>query len=284
MTTPPLLLPEKATKTLRVFSFGGGVQSTAVLVLQAQRQIIPYDVFVFANVGNDSENPDTLRYMREYTRPFAEQHGIPLIEVQKTTRGEPETLLQYIYRTKRSIPIPAYLSTGAPGNRACTKAFKIQVIDRWIKTGGFTHAIVGIGISTDEGYRASGEQWSDRYYSSKPFGFWKRREHPLLDMGISRQQARKIVKDAGLPAPPKSSCWFCPYTRPSEWIDMKRRNPELFVQAVELEKHINEKRQSLGRDRVYLHTSLIQIQDAVADQLPLFDDAVFTCESGFCMV
>ena len=42
---------------MRTFSFGGGVQSTAVLVLQAQNKLPePYDVFLFANVGDDSEH------------------------------------------------------------------------------------------------------------------------------------------------------------------------------------------------------------------------------------
>ena len=40
---------------MRTFSFGAGVQSTAVLVLQALGRLPePYDVFLFANVGDDS--------------------------------------------------------------------------------------------------------------------------------------------------------------------------------------------------------------------------------------
>lgn len=49
--------------TVNVFSFGGGVQSTAVLVLQATGRLPrDYDHFVFANVGNDSEHPDVINY------------------------------------------------------------------------------------------------------------------------------------------------------------------------------------------------------------------------------
>ena len=43
---------------MRTFSFGAGVQSTAVLALQALGRLPdPYDVFLFANVGDDSEDP-----------------------------------------------------------------------------------------------------------------------------------------------------------------------------------------------------------------------------------
>lgn len=58
------LLPAPRFHTLRVFSFGGGVQSTAALVLQAQGKI-DFDMFVHANVGDDSEHPDTVAYMRD---------------------------------------------------------------------------------------------------------------------------------------------------------------------------------------------------------------------------
>lgn len=41
---------------MRVFSYGGGVQSTAALVLAAQGKI-DYPTFLFCNVGDDSNIP-----------------------------------------------------------------------------------------------------------------------------------------------------------------------------------------------------------------------------------
>jgi hypothetical protein len=41
---------------LKVFSFGGGVQSMGVMVLAA-RGVLDYKTFLFANVGDDSEYP-----------------------------------------------------------------------------------------------------------------------------------------------------------------------------------------------------------------------------------
>jgi hypothetical protein len=68
---------------VRTFSFGGGVQSTAVLVLQAQNKLPePYDVFLFANVGDDSEHPDTIEYFHNVHKPFAEKNGIHLEEME----------------------------------------------------------------------------------------------------------------------------------------------------------------------------------------------------------
>ena len=53
---------------MRIFSYGGGVQSTAALVLAAQG-IIDYPTFLFCNVGNDSEDPKTLDYVHKYALP-----------------------------------------------------------------------------------------------------------------------------------------------------------------------------------------------------------------------
>ena len=65
---------------MRTFSFGAGVQSTAVLALQALGKLPePYDVFLFANVGDDSEDPRSLDYYHKFHVPFAEKHGIELV-------------------------------------------------------------------------------------------------------------------------------------------------------------------------------------------------------------
>ena len=113
---------------LRVFSFGGGTQSTAALVLAAEGHI-DYRTFLFANVGEDSEFPGTLRYLERVARPFARAHGIELSVLRRRTRdGRVETLLGRIERSPRSIPIPVRMGpAGAPGNRTCTADFKIRV-------------------------------------------------------------------------------------------------------------------------------------------------------------
>ena len=74
--------------SVSVVSYGGGVQSTALLVLAAQGEI-DYRTFLFANVGDDSEHPASLRYVREVAAPYAAAHGIELAELQRTwKRGD----------------------------------------------------------------------------------------------------------------------------------------------------------------------------------------------------
>src|SRR4051812_25469920 len=112
---------------LRSFSFGGGVQSTAALVLAADGRI-DFPLFVYANVGDDHE-PETLDYVRRVAAPYASAHGIELVEVERG--GVNKSLLHKIERLESSVPIPMRMDgTGAPGNRTCTQDFKIGPIAR----------------------------------------------------------------------------------------------------------------------------------------------------------
>ena len=86
-----------------------------------------------------------------------------------------------------------------------------------------------------------------------------------------------------MPVPPKSSCWFCPYKRKTEWQEIRRTKPELFDKAVALEHRINEKRHELGRDDVYLHPSLYPLEQVVGIQQSLFEEDS-ECNSGYCFI
>lgn len=123
--------------TLRIFSYGGGVQSTAALVLAAQGQI-DFKRFWFSNVGDDSEHPATLAYVKAHAAPYAAAHGIELRELRRTPKGEERTLYGVLMREgSRTINIPVRMNdTGAPGTRSCTADFKIRRIAAWQKVEG----------------------------------------------------------------------------------------------------------------------------------------------------
>lgn len=303
---------------LRSVSYGGGVQSTALLVLAAQQRI-DFPLFVFANVGDDSERAATLRYVEEYAKPYAAQHGIELAEVQRVRRdGSVETLYGRLTRPgSRSLPIPVRMSNGAPGTRSCTADFKIKVVGKEMKRRGATAgrvcrahrteqpgtacdvdgtpyncgpgprpdcpkcvqprlATIGIGISVDEIQRANTRRVEPH----------EQIVYPLLDLGLRRTDCARIIREAGLPIPPKSSCYFCPFHRPETWHDMRRSEPEEFEKACRLEELLNERRDELGKDHVYLTRFARPLRQAIpdgVDLLPMFDEADGLCDSGWCM-
>lgn len=261
--------------TIRTFSNGGGVQSTAALVLSAQRQI-DYPIHLFANVGDDSEHPATLAYVRDVAMPYAAAHGIEFVELRKSPAGKERTLYGVLTRDgSRSINIPMRMNTtGAPGTRSCTSDFKIRRIAAWLKVRGATTdqpAITGLGISLDEYQRM-------RLDSGIA---WQRLEYPLIDLRLSRQDCMNIIERAGLPIPPKSSCWFCPFHSLTEWRRLKEHEPALFQKSADLERLINDRRAALGRDPMWLTRMLVPLEQAVqGTQHELDFDA---CESGYCM-
>lgn len=270
---------------LRTVSYGGGVQSTALLVLAAQRKI-DFPVFVMANVGDDSEDPLTIEYVEQHAKPFAARHGIALHVLDRVKRdGSVETLYGRLTKDgSRSLPIPVRMSNGAPGTRSCTADFKIHVIGKWLKAHGATEtnkATVGIGISLDEIGRVNKRR-------AMPY---ENPVYPLLDHtpALRRSDCHGIITASGLPVPPKSSCYFCPFHRPATWAEMRRDRPELFAKACHLEDTLNERRTVLLKDPVFLTrfnrplAMLPAAQDYLTglDHVDL-DDA--ECDNGVCFV
>lgn len=275
---------------LRTISYGGGVQSTALVVLAAQGEI-DFQFALMANVGDDSEHPATLKYVREVMTPWLADKPVQLEILSRVFRrgpraGQVETLYSRLYRDDLiGTPIPVRLANGAPAPRGCTADFKIRVIARWLKENGAsaeTPATVAIGISTDE-YQRAGRGRDEPH---------ELRTYPLLDLGLSRVDCQRIIAEAGLPVPPKSACYFCPFHRPQYWSEMRRDTPELFEKAADLEDYMNAKLADADRPPVYLTRYLEPLRDAI----PVAQPTLFTgdswasmdndgeCDDGYCFV
>lgn len=269
--------------TLNIISYGGGVQSTAMLVLACRGELgYPVTDALFANVGDDSEHPDTLTFVRDHAIPYGAAHGVTVHELPRIKRdGSVETLWQRLTKEgSRSLPIPVRMSNGAPGTRSCTADFKINVIGRWLKKHGASAdnpATVCIGISTDEIIRVSNKK-------SHPY---ENPVYPLIELDLDRSRCIRIIRESGLPVPPKSSCFFCPFHRPGTWSDMRRDRPDLFNKSVELERLLNDRRVTLGKDPVWLtrfNAPLDVVIGKAQDVIPGLDVTpdMDRCDSGHC--
>jgi hypothetical protein len=230
-------------------------------------------------VGDDSENPDTLKYLKSYALPFASENKILLEEAIRYDNGL--TLYQKVMSDIEEIPLPMRYGSGGFLWRNCTSDYKIYCISKYIKLRFETRRfITGLGISTEEIHRAKTTEW----YFDKKRWVWEKREYPLIDLGLNRSDCVKIIGDAGLPVPPKSSCYFCPYHNPVDWIELKESKPDLFNKAIEIEQFINRKRVSVfQKDKIWMHERLMPLDQAVNIQGHFFDK-LEVCESGYCMV
>jgi hypothetical protein len=261
-----------------VIAYGGGIQSTAMLVLAAERRIMA-DALLFANVGEDSEDPATLQFVREHALPYATRHGLDLhILTRRKRDGSVETLWGRMMREgSKSLPIPVRLSeTGPPLSRACTADFKVSVREKWLRARGASKhdkVEVLVGISMDERVRAV-----DR--KPRPHEMLR---YPLLELGLARWDCQRIIIAAGLPLPPKSSCFFCPFHCYNTWSKQKRDRPDLFAKSVLLEQTLTARRVAVGKDPVYLTRYGKPLVDVVEDPAAeLFDASEGACPSGHC--
>lgn len=266
--------PLTPSAPLRTISYGGGVQSTALVVLAAQG-VIDFPVALFANVGDRAENPATLTYMAEHAMPYAAAHGIEVHQLRWVSRGGVvRDLYDDVMGDNRTIPIPVKMLGGAPGRRQCTDRYKIAVVSRWCRAHGATPdtpATVAVGISTDEFDRASTRRPSPHEVVT----------YPLLELGLSRNDCARIIRDAGLPVPPKSSCWFCPFQSTRSWAEKRRDAPDVFAAGVVMERRLNEKRASMGKDAVYIAKAGVALEDTPEADPSLFDGPE-GCDSGSC--
>jgi hypothetical protein len=270
--------------SLRVIAYGGGVQSTALCVLATEGRLDeimggPVDAALFCNVGDDSEDPATLAFVN-YALPWFANRGLTVETLQRHRRdGSVETLRGRLTRPDtRSLAVPLYGTQGkmvVP--RSCTADFKVAVIAKWLKQRGATAdnpATVAIGISTDEWHRVGAGREEA----------WERRLYPLIDLDLDRAACMRLIADAGLPVPPKSSCYFCPFHKLSVFQEMRRDRPALFDQAAEVERIVSDKQVAVGRNPVFLTRYGRPLADAVGEAQDRLDGFEGACDEGYCFV
>lgn len=251
--------------TLHVISFGAGVQTTALSILNVRGEVgnVAHDL-VFADTGG--EHPETYDFIERHFRPWAEANGLHLHVV----RHPRENLYEEAWR-RQMIP--------SINTRWCTQNQKVRLIYRWLRQNGATRrepADQQIGISADESHRAV-DGWP-RLYAKKRW--------PLCEMRLTRADCHRIIAEAGLPDPPKSGCWYCPFQSRSSWHRLAVEHPDLLDRAVALEANAairNPAEIGLvgGRGRVF-----DLLRGGV--QLPMAFDAALendeSCTSGHCFV
>jgi hypothetical protein len=257
-------------KTLYSVSYGGGVQSTALLVMAA-RGMIDYRLFIFANTGDDSEHPDSVAYVRDIAIPYGKEHGIEVLEVAR----EGPTLLQVAMgegeHASNKFPLPFYGENGAPMGRSCTADWKVRAVAKELRRRGASAknpAHVALGISMDEMQRAKAEGYRDPNFKMQIL------HYPLLQAGMNRHDCIKMIVDEGLPEPGKSSCYFCPFHSRDAWQHLRESRPDLFAQSVQLEKRYKERLAEKGVRTQWLTTagarSGMTLDVAINDQPSLF--------------
>jgi len=121
--------------------------------------------------------------------------------------------------------------------RWCTSKFKIKVLIKYYQKP----CIELIGFDIREKNRRN--------------SIWERdgvvQEYPLIEANIDREDCEEIIRRHGLPIPPKSGCYICPFQTRKQWIELKRKHPDLFCRAIKLENSCNERLVATGKEPAY---------------------------------
>lgn len=244
-----------------IWSFGGGTQSAALAVLVVTGRLPLPERIVMADTGREAS--ETWEYLSTVIQPY-------LAQVSREVEIAIHALATVdLYAGNGDLLIPAYTQSGALRG-FCSNEWKKRVVERWMRQQGYgpkQPVTVWLGISTNEADRMkdSGTSWVSNHY-------------PLIyDVRMTRAECVAIVERAGLPTPPRSSCWMCPYRSNREWARLKEHYPADWRQAVKLDAAI---RQRDERGGVYLHRDRVSLEDAELTErkMPLLD----LCDSGYC--
>ena len=271
-----------------VVAYGLGVDSTAMLIEFARRNIRP-DLILFADTGG--EKPETYKYM-DVVRPFLRRVGFPDVV---TVRYQPK---RAVYHTLEGQCLhTGTLPSLTYGGKSCSLKYKRQPQDKFIleryppaelisrgkrvvRAIGFdateqrrtyAHVVKAIGLDASEGHRATWarsapsqrltrQAWLDQNY----FAYW----YPLMEWGFDRERCKQIIANAGLPVPIKSACYFCPASKKAEILWLREHHPELLNRALAIEDNAQAKLTSVkGLGRSYAWASYL----SKLDDLPLLD-------------
>ena len=254
------------------WSYGGGTQSIALAVAVRQGRLPKPEVVAIADTGREAS--ETWEYTDRWVRPMLREVGVEIHVIPHSVA----TVDLYGGEDGDSLLIPAYTKDGALPT-FCSSEWKKAVFRRFLRSLGYgpdQPVRTWIGISLDEMGRmkASNKMWQEFY-------------HPLVwDLRMRRGDCIESVRSAGLPTPPKSSCWMCPFRRNAQWRQLRDHYPADFEKACALDEEIRANDKQGG---VWLHNSRAPLRDADLSDKPeppmfrLFGE-VAGCDSGICWV
>lgn len=195
-----------------VLAYGIGVDSTALLVELEARGEAP-DLVLSADAG--AEKPETYEYQK-------------IMAAWMAARGIPYEVVRYVPRRFKHWPpyysILANVLTNATlpsismGRHSCSLKWKVAPQDAFLKQWAPARAAWARGQKVIRliGYDASPAD-SRRYAHAATIGDpLFDCQCPLRDWGWTRDRCIARIVAAGLPVPPKSSCFFCGAIRPDE--------------------------------------------------------------------
>jgi len=290
-----------------IVSCGVGVDSVAILVGLAK---------LYKETGNRKFRPDAIQFAdTQAEKPITYQY-IPILNKWLRRQGFPSltVVTQVFPKSTYTSPYEKMIhnetmpSPALGGGHSCSLSWKVEPMNRWCSgykekhakarltdeqreakgasgtcmqgwEGGWTPAyrcwerggkvLKAIGYNADEAHR----NWSKT--DDESYRYW----YPLLEWQWDRERCEKEIGNAGLPVPQKSACFFCPANKPEEVRLLARDYPELFEQALLMERTARDGKHgfdtTLGLGRTF------SWEEVAYDGGPVAESFGSSCEKEF---
>ena len=230
-----------------IVCYGGGVDSTAMLIALKREGIAP-DLVMFADTGG--EKPETYEYVRSIDTWLA-SWGAPAVTWVKY-KPSPRVgygTLEGNCLDNETLPSLAF------GLHSCSLKWKVAPQDQFLKG-------VSRGPNKCNGWQPALESWAAGLkpirligYDAGPADTRRRRRavnedesfryvFPLQTLGWTRETCIKVILEEGLAVPLKSACFFCPASKQWELWWLAGSHPDLLLRALRIERTALEGRHS----------------------------------------
>ena len=283
---------EREGKLPLIVSYGGGTNSTAMLLAMKLKGIVP-SCIIFADTG--SENPETYSFL-EYFNDFLVSIKFPSLTYvryeMKKARNRPNSLpkkpkfsdyktlkilslaiavyafeswvnLNYKYETLgeqclvlRTLPSKAF------GKSSCSVKWKLDPINDYADKNFGNGYIKCVGLHAGEAGRVAKEVMSGKQSFTNRF-----ETYPLFEWGLFQRHCEALNTYFLEHPPSKSACWFCPNAKPSEIMELKNKHPEYYEIGVFIEENAKT---DLGLSRAVKWAELYGISENAKMQAEMF--------------
>jgi len=221
-------------------SVSGGLDSTALAILVSKT--MPDAKYIFADTG------DEFPQVYEHLDKMESALGIKIVRV-----ANKQTLCDYEVKSK-FFP--------SPRARYCTRMFKIEPIEEYLKQ--YNLFKLAIGIRADE----------DRVGNIADYAVY-----PLQEYGIRKCDVVTLCQSKGLiPEYPwymsRGGCYSCFFKSKNELLGLAKFEPELFNNLIEREEAVQDKRKKHYAMFEHVHRIPLRTFKKIADsqeQIEMFE-------------
>ena len=256
----------RADPDLRFISLGGGVQSTVLALMADEGEFgeAP-DVAIFADTGWEPAG------VYENIAWLSSTLSFPVVTTSNGRSLREDAHQGVNVKGKTAMAIPLFTQSREDGSagllpRQCTDHYKIRPIHHAVKRHlGFdpsrrmpsgVSVETWLGISAEEVLRIR-----DSHVG------WNVNRYPLVEHRMTRADCREWFAER-FPdrALARSACAGCAFRSDEEWISLKRSDPALYADAVELDRDLRDTAAPAAStivNEAFLHSSRRPLDEAV---------------------